>query len=214
MREISRLWTPEAQELQDRGFMPIAGGAADRDTVVYDVHDCWVYPLSADSGASPTYGTGVDVPGIASVGLDPNIVANVLKGDARVLDRRARIDEFSFSATYSKFSLDVLAVIFGTTVGDSGSGTGEVADVDIEGGNELPYFGIAFDIEDVDVGLDRLRVITYKTKLSGGTLISGATDAYGQPTFTAGAIATDAHNKMARFRLAENLADLTATFPG
>lgn len=203
-----------ASQLAARGLPLIAGGALDHDSIVYDVHDCKVYPLTADTGASPTFGTGVDVPGIFSIGFNPNIISQELKGDARVLDRRARVDAFNFSATYSKLSLDVLDVIFEADLVDSGSGTTEIASLTFSGGNEPPYFGIVVQLEDTDVDLGAIRLIIWKAKLTGGTLVTSQSDTYGQPTFEAAGIATDSHNLMARLEFHETEVDIpTGTFP-
>lgn len=147
------------------------------ESVMYDVHDFKVYPLSADTGASPTYGAAVDVPGIATVSLDPNLITAELKGDAKVIAKRGRIDKVACSATYGKISLDVLEVVLGGTVTDNGAVSAEMA---LSGNNSLPYFKAAFAINDADVG--SIHVIFYKAQLTGGTLISGQTDQFGQPT--------------------------------
>jgi len=89
------------------------------DTVMFDVHDCKVAPLISDqNGALPVYGTRIDVPGISEVGLDPNFVTAELKGDARVIAKKGRIDRVNFSGTYGKLALDVQAVLIGTSVSD------------------------------------------------------------------------------------------------
>lgn len=205
-----------ARTLVEHGILLIGGGVVDHDTILYDVHDCKVYPMTADSGASPTYGTGIDVPGIAQVGINPNIIANELKGDAQVIDRRARIDSFPFTATYGKLDLDVLSVIIETAAGvvDVGATPNQRAYVDIEGGNEPPYFGIAVQFEDTDIDVGMLRAMVWKAKITGGTLLTGQTDQYGQPTLEASGIPTESHNKMVRFEIFESEALLpTANFP-
>lgn len=159
--------------------------AVAHETVVYDVHDFKVYPLTADSGASATYGAAVDVFGIAEASMDPNFITAELKGDARVIAKKGRVDKMTLSATYGKISLDVLEVILGGTTTDNASTS---ATWSLEGDNSLPYFKAAFKIEDVDTGLGDLHVVLYKCQLTGGTLISGQTDQFGQPTMEIEAI--------------------------
>lgn len=159
-------------------------------SVIFDVNDCKVYPMLTDvAGASPTYGAGVDVPGIASVTVNPNIVSAELKGDARVIAVRGRTDRITFSGTYGKLSGDVLAVILGTTVTDSGSTPNQLATFRLKSPGSLPYFKIEFQIQDVEEGIGDLRVVLYKCKLTGGTLLGTSSDNFGQPTFDADAIA-------------------------
>lgn len=89
------------------------------DTVIFDVHDARVAPMLSDSsGALPTYGDWVDLPGVAEVGLDPNFVTAELKGDARVIAKKGRIDRVNLSVTYGMLSLDAKAVVYGTAVTD------------------------------------------------------------------------------------------------
>lgn len=89
------------------------------ETVMFDVHDCKVASLLSDASAViPSYSPWVDVPGIQEVGLDPNFSTAELKGDARVMAKKGRIDRFNFSSSYAKLSLDVQGIIFGNTVAD------------------------------------------------------------------------------------------------
>lgn len=160
--------------------------AVAHETVFFDVHDCKVYPLLTDvTGASPTYGAAADVPGIADVSMDPNLVTAELKGDARVIAKKGRIDRLNFSATYGKLAGDVLTVILGATVTD----TTDTATFRLKSPASLPYFKIEFKIEDLDEGIGDLHVVLYKCQVTGGTLIGSSTDNFGQPTFDAEAIA-------------------------
>lgn len=238
-------------------------------TVMFDVHDAKVRALLSDSSSKiPTYSEWIDVPGISEVGLDPNFVTAELKGDARVIAKKGRIDRLNFSGTYAKLDLDVQAVLLGSTVSDltaqaavvvegaaittgtkvitgtagdfpvavlnrpvtgsvvgipagtiivdrasdgstatmSQASTATVADIDVTVGAvgakarsriqapaSLPYFGLAFKIEDLDPGIGDLHVICHKAQITGGTLIGGSSDNFGQPSFDAEAIGIDGH---------------------
>ena len=160
------------------------------ETVMFDVHDCKVYSLSTDTaGASPTYGAAKDVPGIAEVGVDPNIVTAELKGDARVIATKGRTDRLSFSCTYGKLAGDVMQVIFGHTVTDTGTTPNQTATFRLKSPASLPYFKIEFKIDDVDEGIGNLVVKLYKCKVTGGTILGTSSDNFGQPSFDADAIA-------------------------
>lgn len=180
------------------------------ESVVYDVHDCKVYALLSDSGASPTYGPAVDVPGIAEVSLEPNFVTAELKGDARVIAKKGRIDRMSLSATYGKVSLDVLAVILGTTVVDSGTTPNQVASTSLKGDNSLASFKLEFKIDDVELGLGNVVVTLHKCQLTGGTLLGGSTDEFGQPTMDMDAIPLDSTDDMFDIEFNETAAELSA----
>lgn len=94
------------------------------ETVMFDVHDAFVAPLLSDQeGELPVYGDPVDLFGVSEVGLDPNFVTAELKGDARVIAKKGRIDRVNLSTTWGKLSLDAMAVIYGTSTSDVASAT-------------------------------------------------------------------------------------------
>jgi hypothetical protein len=161
--------------------------AASQSTITFDVHDCKVYSVTADAVGGITYGTAVDVPGIQEVTLEPNFVTAELKGDGKVLAKKGKVDRLNFSGTYSEMALDVLAVIFGGTVATSGTGTTETVSYEFTG-RSLPYFKIEFLIEDLESELAELAVVLNKCQITGGTLVSGSSDNFGNPSFTAEAI--------------------------
>jgi hypothetical protein len=151
------------------------------ETVTYDVHDFHLYPLltdPVDGTAAPTYGEPVDAPGIAEVSLDPNFATAQLKGDARVIARKGRVDALNISATYGKVSLEVIKTLLGGVITDAAGS----ADWSLGGTNSLPYFGVAFAIMDLDTGLGALHGYLFKAQLTGGRLLNGSTDNFGQPT--------------------------------
>ena len=159
------------------------------ETITFDVVDCKVYPLTADSvGASPTYGAAVDVPGIQAVSLDMNIVSQELKGDATIIDKRSKLESFKCTLKHAKTSLDVLAKLIGGTVVDAGSTPNQTATWSLNGGTSFPYAKIAWRIEDVDTGIGNCLVTLYKAKITAGKLMDQQTDGYGQPTYDVDAI--------------------------
>ena len=178
------------------------------ETWTFDVYDFKVYPLLTDTGASATYGAAVDVPGISQVSVDPNVVAAELKGDARILAKRGKIDKFNLSATYGIISLDALVVIMGGAVTDVASTSAEWA---YTPGTKLPYFKAAFKTEDVETGIGDLHVTLEKCLLTGGTLLGGSSDEFGQPTMQMEGFAPNATGgKMIRVKMLDAATNLPA----
>lgn len=163
-----------------------------RNTVFFDIHDAAVYSLTADTGASPTYGAAVDVPGIAEVGLDPSLITAELKGDARIMAKRGRVEKMTVSATYGKLDLDVIEVVLGGTVTDTASDSSW----ELLGDNDLPYFAFRFKIDDLDPGVGTVMATLWKCQLTGGTLLGSSTDSFGQPTMQIEAIPTESDDKL------------------
>lgn len=177
------------------------------ETVMYDVEDAAVRPVLTDvaGAAAPTYGPTVDVPGIAEVGVDPNLLTAELKGDGgRVLAKKGKIDRFNFSATYGKLALQVLKVIMGGSVLDSGVTPNQKAVYELLSGTGLPYFGLEFVVLDVDLGIGDLHVVLPMCQLTGGTLISGSTDSFGQPSLECEAFSPASNKKLISVTLNES----------
>ena len=166
--------------------------AASTSAITFDVKDCKVYTITADaSGDATTFGSAVDVPGIQEVSLEPNFIPNELKGDGGVvLAKKGKIDRLNFSCTYSELSMEVLAVLLGQTITAAGTGTSETALLPIDD-TSLPYFKVGFLIDDLQTSGDSLATVLVtlqKAQLTGGSLVSGSTDTFNTPNFTAEAI--------------------------
>ena len=167
--------------------------AASQSAITFDVKDCKVYTITADvADNATTFGSpGIDVPGIQEVSLEPNFITNELKGDGGVvLAKKGKIDRLNFSCTYSELSLPVLEILLGQTVVEAGTGTSETADLPIDD-SSLPYFKVAFLLDDLQTSGDSLATVVVslqKCQLTGGSLVSGSTDTFNTPNFTAEAI--------------------------
>lgn len=163
--------------------------AAEHESVLFDVLDVKVFPLTSDSaGASPVYGAGVDVYGANEISLDPNLVTAELKGDSRVIAKKGRIDRMNASVTYGRLSIDVLDVIAGAVVTDPSA---TQARGRLLAGTELPYFGMVFRIADADNGIEDVLPRLYKCQITGGTFLGQSSDNFGQPSFDIEAIGLD-----------------------
>jgi hypothetical protein len=149
-----------------------------RISTLYDVNDFKIAAQTADAVTAPTYGSLVDVPGVAAVSMQPGLKTAELKGDAKVLARKGTTDRFQFSATYGRLSLDALVVFFGGAVSDV---TGPPTSVvwAIPGINSLPYFKAMFEILQGEVADAHLTA--YKSQVTGGTMVDQSTDNFGQP---------------------------------
>jgi hypothetical protein len=178
-----------------------------RETVTFDVHDAAVAPMLTDAsgGAAPTYGPWIDVPGIQQTSLDPELATSVLKGDARTIARKGKIDTFTSGFTYSVLSLDVLDAILGGEIDDTVAG--QVSWL-VRGANSLPYFKAAFAIEDLSIGLAACHVTIFKAQVTGGSLFGQSTDEFGTRNFQVSGIPTLSDDMLVDVTLFEDAADL------
>jgi hypothetical protein len=130
------------------------------------------------SGASPTYGAAVDVPGINSISVDPNIVSAEIKGDGgKLIGFKSRIDRMNCSVGYAQLSLDVLEVLTGQTMT---TGTDNEIPFDTD---ELPKFKLECQILDTADDVGDVHLILYVCRMTGGTFLGQSSDAFGNPTF-------------------------------
>lgn len=176
-----------------------------QQTIAFDVEKFMVYPFTTtdvNGGASPTYGTGVQVQGIQSVNLDPEIVSADLKGDGgQIISRQGRVTGYQLQAQYGRIGLDALAVMVGGTVSDTGTGASEVAEWDMLGDNILPFFKCEFDIATTDNGVADLHVVLYKCQLKSATFLDPKTEAFSNPKIDLEAIPLINTGKMGAIRL-------------
>lgn len=170
-------------------------GTLPSQTVVYDVQKFNVYAMTSGDivgGASPTYGTAVNLEGIADVSLTPDITSADLKGDGgRTIARFARNTMWTCSATYGRVGLDALAVMIGDLVTGNGTTTNSWVH---SMPNILPFFKAEFQILDTDNGIASLNVVMFKCSLKSATFLDPKTDAFGQPKIEFEAIALNSTN--------------------
>lgn len=179
-------------------------------TAVYDVTDAKIFALLTDANnASPTYGTALDVPGIAQIKLDPNLLTAELKGDGgAVLRKRGRVDRWKFDATYDLFDLGVTAALIGGAATDPDT---HRAAFKFDASRVIPYFGAAITFNDVDqeLGVFQLTMYLYKCQITAGTLLGGQTDQFSQPTFSADVLKPNGFATMVYAELRDATAQIT-----
>lgn len=168
-----------------------------KTTITFDVYDAKLYPLLTDTaGGTTTYSTGIDVPGITQVSVDPEFISAELKGDARTLDRRGRTNAVNFSVGYSLLSFEVLSALFGSPI--TAETTSAPRSWTMKGRNNVPYFKLAFAINDVSIGVGEIHVWGLKCQMTGGNLFDQQTENYGGRSFQCQSIPTLAADEMFR----------------
>lgn len=179
-------------------------------TFTFDVADAAVWPLLTDPiGGPATYGTQIDVPGVNNVSVEPEFISAVLKGDAKTLARRARIDSFNFSVGYSLLSTELISVLYdGTQTESAGS---EPSTLEISGGGSLPYVMFGFSILDVEVGVGCINVYGLKCQVTGGNLFEQSTESFGGRSFQMSAIPLLSTNRMFKTMIHPTVTPLAAS---
>lgn len=95
------------------GVVPLFGAA-----------DAKLFKMTADTqGGSTTFANGVDVPGVQVLDINPEFTNVELRGDNTVVDIYTRTKKIKGKLGWAKMSLDILKILFGGTITDTGEGT-------------------------------------------------------------------------------------------
>jgi hypothetical protein len=180
-------------------------------TFTFDVADAAVWPLLTDPvGGTATYGTKIDVPGINNVSVEPEFISAVLKGDAKTLARRARIDSLNFSAGYSLLSPELIGVLYDGTH-TAAVGEEDATTLEISGAGSLPYVMFGFSILDAEVGVGCINVYGLKCQVTGGNLFEQSTESFGGRSFQISAIPLLSNNRMFKTLIHPTVTPLAAS---
>lgn len=119
---------------------------------LFGTKDAKVKKLTADpAGGTTTFATTLDVPGIKSVTLGGDITTAELRGDNTRLDYRAVLGGVSATMEWAKADLDVLAVLIGGAVADTGTTPNQLATLGVTSSNAGPQY---FQLQAQVVGSD------------------------------------------------------------
>jgi len=117
--------------------------ALSKITKVFAAKDAKIYPLTADpSGGSPTYGAGVDVPGLKTVAITGTVNTVSLRGDNRLLDSNSTLGDVSVTLTFARMSQEILSAVTDAAAAASGTTPNEVSSWTLLGDTELAYVGL------------------------------------------------------------------------
>jgi hypothetical protein len=112
-------------------------------TKVFAIKDLKLFPLTADpSGGSPTYGTGVDVPGAKTLTITGDINSVELRGDNTSLDRASALGTVNAAIEFAKLSLDVMSAITSVLTVDAGTTPNQTSTWTLLGTSSLAYVGM------------------------------------------------------------------------
>lgn len=95
--------------------------ARDGILTLFGISDAKIWPLTADSASAYTPGTGVDVPGIQSISMQPEFLAKELVGDDEILDEYSKLRKITGSVKHAQISLPLLAILTGGANATSGT---------------------------------------------------------------------------------------------
>jgi hypothetical protein len=158
-------------------------------TKLYGVADVKIFPLTADSDTATTYGTAIDVPGIQDLKMTPNYVEKSLQGDDATIESDTKLSDIDFTVQHAKISLEVLEVIEGGTITESGSTPNQVKEYLQTTASKPEYFKLEAQVRFVDTGAADVHMILHKCK-AGKVDVEVKGDDYAVVSFSGKAIGT------------------------
>lgn len=135
------------------------------------LQDCKISKMTADSGTGPTYDVAVDIPGIQTLELTPEMETKILEGDDEILDIFSRVRLVNFTWNSAKIPLDVLKILLGGTVTLTGT-TPSQQNVYSLASEHPGWFKLEGQAVYAEEGLGDVHVVLYKCKCTGGAAFS------------------------------------------
>ena len=144
----------------------MAGKILDTRVVLMELSDVKVAPLLTDpTEGETTYGAFVDLAGVLSLQVSPEMVSKTLYGDSTVMDNYARTTSINFTVTNSVISYSGLKCILGGNVSTEGTDGTEKVTYSITAANATPgYFKLEgkWDYASTDGTVKDAHVVLYK----------------------------------------------------
>lgn len=144
---------------------------AAKQVIAIEIDDCKISELTADTGASPTYATAIDVPNIVSMQVQPQLRSATLEGDAVVDSVYSKVTHATGSIQFRSVPMDVLGVMLGASVTQSGTTPNQTTVLAIGENAKGKFFklqGRAVNVEGIDAtAAAGLKAVVYKAKLTG-----------------------------------------------
>ena len=173
----------------------------DTSVVLMELQDVKVAKLLTDpSTAEPTYGEWIDLAGILTLQISPEMVTKNLQGDSIVMDTYSRTTGINFTVTNSVLSFSGLEVILGGQVTRSGTDLTEKVTYSMTSETATPpYFKLEgkWNYASTDGTLADAHVILYKCRMSEAPdfSINDASGDFGECTFSGVAVPTKKSGK-------------------
>jgi hypothetical protein len=154
---------------------------------VFNIDKCKIYPLTADpSGGSPTYGSGIAIPGIRELTVTFDILSKELYGDAKVLVQKNKVRKVQATANNAQLNLDAYTTMLGGAVTDSGTTPNQKSTWKLKGASQPSAFKLEAQILAVDfvaVNTADAHIILWKCVADAAGL-GGTMEDFNIPTLT------------------------------
>lgn len=142
------------------------------DLKLIQLYDAQIKKLTADSGASPTYDTPMDCPGVTKISVQPKMDMKELKGDGATLDIYSRITSLEVEIEMAMLPMAALPIIQGGTLAAGGTTPNQTQTYDLSLDSPGPsYFGVEGVWDYVGDGIADAHLVVQKVKCTEPPLI-------------------------------------------
>lgn len=160
-------------------------GLFDFGALVYGLRDAKVAVNDLDG----TFGTAIDVPSVQLFVSNLQTVNAQLEGDDRITASASRIISAQVQIRFGSIDLDILELITGGTLDESGSTPNQRRQLNISN-RRLPYFGICGKA-DAEEGSGDTHIFVPKLKIMEGFELRMEYNVFAIPEITAMAVGDD-----------------------
>jgi len=139
---------------------------------LYAISDMRIAKMTADpTGGAATYAASIDVVGVKKLSVTGQVQSKQLRGDNTLLDVESTLMGLSAVVDYAKFNSDILNILLGGAVSDTGVTPNQVSTFRLLGGApplapSMPnFFKIEAKAVDVDYVAGDCHIVLWKCKL-------------------------------------------------
>lgn len=188
-----------------------------KQSITYNLDDGKIFPLlSDDTGGSPSYAAGIDLPGVRNHTAEAQVLTAESKGDAKILDVYSKIEKFSGRVDQAKIDFDAFATMMGGSVAETGASPNERKSFALKGANVPGYFKMETQIkyvggEEVGLGAD-FHVILHKVKITGLS-VEWSNESHVSVSFDYSAIPLNSNDELVEFVKNETAVAINAGSP-
>lgn len=141
--------------------------AANHTSELLSIADLKVYEVLTDvNGGSTTYGAAVDWPDVTGATLSFSTDTKTRRGDGTVKSQRLILSGVTLKVTNTTYNMDVLALVEGGTVTDSGTGSAEIATYSYTSASTPKYVKVEALCNGLSSGLNNCHLVIYKAQLT------------------------------------------------
>jgi hypothetical protein len=137
------------------------------DVVLFGLDDAKMAPMTADASTAPTYGTSLDIPGVAMLTITPIMESKELRGDGSILATSSRFVGADVEVKCAYLPLALLPTVLGGTTTAAGTTPNQTQTYSLASNSTAPaYFKVEGKWNPGETGYADAHIVAYKVKVT------------------------------------------------